>query len=102
MNWCNKLTGNTCKLIKRIMSTLPTAAQRLYKKLNTKFYFLYYFIRNLIEQKKVFIFYLILVVPKGEVGQGEAIPPFRHQPRRQFDDLTVGHILPQSLPSDYN
>ena len=39
MNWCNKLTGNTCKLIIRIMSTLPTAAQRLYKKLNTKFYF---------------------------------------------------------------
>ena len=33
MNWCNKLTGNTCKLIIRIMSTLPTAAQRLYKKI---------------------------------------------------------------------
>ena len=44
MNWCNKLTGNTCKLIKRIMSTFPTAAQRLYKKLNTKLYFLYYLI----------------------------------------------------------
>ena len=51
MNWCNKLTGNTCKLIIRIMSTLPTAAQRLYKKLNTKLYFLYYFIWELIEQK---------------------------------------------------
>ena len=52
MNWCNKLTGNTCKLIIRIMSALPTAAQRLYKKLNTRFYFLYYFIRKLIEQGK--------------------------------------------------
>ena len=51
MNWCNKLTGNTCKLIKRIMSTLPTAAQRLYKKLNTKLYFLYYFIWELILAK---------------------------------------------------
>ena len=84
------------------MSALPTAAQRLYKKLNTKFYFLYYFIRKLIEQGKFFIFYLILVVPKGEVGQGEAIPPFRHRPRRQFDGLTAGHILPQSLPNGCN
>ena len=43
MNWCNKLTGNTCELIIHIMSTLPTAAQRLYKKLNIKFYFLILF-----------------------------------------------------------
>ena len=59
MNWCNKLTGNTCKLIKRIMSTLPTAAQRLYKKLNTKLYFLYYFIWELIFSKRVYFCLLL-------------------------------------------
>ena len=59
MNWCNKLTGNTCKLIKRIMSTLPTAAQRLYKKLNTKFYFpiLFYTEINLNKGKAFILFY---------------------------------------------
>ena len=58
MNWCNKLTGNTCKLIKRIMSTLPTAAQRLYKKLNTKLYFLYYLIWETNFSKRI-LFYLL-------------------------------------------
>ena len=58
MNWCNKLTGNTCKLIIRIMSTLPTAAQRLYKKLNTKLYFLYYLIWETNFSKRI-LFYLL-------------------------------------------
>ena len=58
MNWCNKLTGNTCKLIKRIMSTLPTAAQRLYKKLNTKLYFLYYLIWETNFSKRI-LYYLL-------------------------------------------
>ena len=80
----------------------PTAAQRHYKKLNTEFCFLYYFIRKLKTGKSLHFFYLILVVPKGEVGQGEAIPPFRHRPRRQFDGLTAGHIPPQSLPIGCN
>ena len=59
MNWCNKLTGNTCKLIKRIMSAPPTAAQRPYKKLNTKLYFLYYLTWELILAKG-FYFCLLL------------------------------------------
>ena len=62
MNWCNKLTGNTCKLIKRIMSTLPTAAQRLYKKLNTKLYFLYYLYEKLILAKGFYFTYCLILV----------------------------------------
>ena len=57
MNWCNKLTGNTCKLIKRIMSTFSTAAQRRYKKLNTKPYFLYNFMET--NFSKRILYYLL-------------------------------------------
>ena len=66
MNWCNKLTGNTCKLIKRIMSTFPTAAQRRYKKLNTKLYFLYNFMETnfskRIQYYLMFNLFLVLVL----------------------------------------
>ena len=63
---------------------------------------LYFLLFNFIFSFGFIFYFYFLVVPKGEVGQGEAIPPFRHQSRRQFDGLTVGHILLQSLPSDYS
>ena len=57
MNWCNKLSGNTCKLIIRIMPALPTAAQGRYKKLNTELSFpvLFYKEINLVMQKFILI-----------------------------------------------
>ena len=59
MNWCNKLTGNTCKLIKRIMSTFPTAAQRRYKKLNFIFYIILW---KLILAKGFYFTYCLILV----------------------------------------